>query len=203
MEKIFVLAILLMVAVSACGSPAPAPTITPQPTATATKVPTATEASTATPTIEPPTATMKPTSTIVATDFIAPGQQWRGAFKSMLYRDQYMSLLIDEMDGSSFIGKIVWTGGGVKNYMTNAVGEIVTDFSKDENRLKHHPDYKSGDRSGGWLKWTQTKAMTTNTRLGIWYYAHVVGEKMTVIIFANDTDPLPYANTILNLNLVK
>jgi len=117
---------------------------------------------------------------------------------------QNTSLLIEEMNGNLFKGKMIWVAtGSTSGVITSVVGEVVTDFSTEENRWNSHDEYKKGDNSGTWLKWTETSFVSgTDAILGGWYYVHAVDGKMTTIMFANDSDPKPY-NAKLSLTLVE
>lgn len=205
MKKIFISALLILFAQVACGLPAPtaapqvqiateAPVEAPTATTAPAEVPTATVA---------PVATEPPTVAPTAVAIILP-QQWNGSFSGAGMVSQNTSLVIEEVDGNSLKGKMTWVAtGGVRSVITNVEGEFVTDFSAEENRWNSHDDYKKGDKSGVWLKWTETSFVSgTDAILGGWYYGHAVDGKMSVIMFANDTDLEPY-NAKLELDLAE
>jgi hypothetical protein len=66
----------------------------------------------------------------------------------------------------------------------------VTDFGNAEEQAKwgKHPDFQSGDRSGTWIKWTETGFVQgSGYTLGGWYYGHIGSDgAMTGIYFLND-----------------
>ena len=70
-------------------------------------------------------------------------------------------------------------------------GEYITDFGDavEQNKWNHHPDYKSGNKSGTWLKWTETEIIDgSNYTVNGWYYAHIRKDKSMLAIYYFSAD---------------
>ena len=155
------------------------PTITPEPTATATLLPS--------PTLEP---------TAIPTIVRLP-QQWNGTYTYPgSGRKQNVILLIEEINGTTFTGKMIWGSVGSSNGATLKMnGEYITDFGNVVNdvekiRWDNLEDYKNGDKSGTWLKWTETEIIVgRNYTTNGWYYAHIREDgTMVAIYYFNSTE---------------
>lgn len=227
MKNIFVIAILIVIVQSACSfliptptaapaaqqiAPTEAPAVTEAPAPTeapaATEAPVATDAPAAT---EAPAATDAPADAPAISDF----QQWNGTL-SINGKIQTTALFVEEVRGSSFKGKMAasvthnsapagssWNDGTrYQGTITTVEGEIVTDFSQEEDRWNYLADYQNGDKTGTWLKWTEKSVLKgTNVVIGSWYYGHIRENKLTAIVFANNTDTKPLADAKLELDL--
>jgi hypothetical protein len=155
-------------------SPIP-PTFTPEPTATATLIPS--------PTLEP---------TAVPTIVLLP-QQWNGTYTYPQGAKQNISLLIEKMKGTTFTGKMIWQSFGKYRGATLKMnGEYITDFGNQVEQAKWNnlEDYKDGDKSGTWLKWTETEVIAGgNYTTNGWYYAHIREDgTMVAVYFFNNTE---------------
>jgi hypothetical protein len=202
MKKIFVIAILMMVLLSACGisAPAVAPTTVPvvaQPTMAPTTAPAPTEApatATTAPTVaasptEVPaaTATSAPTSSVAIT---AP-QEWDGYYRQAKSGHSLnVQLFIKTLTGTSFTGTMWWQFYAQPSTETKVQGDIITDVSSatEQSRWAFNKDFNN-DKSGTWLRWTETDFLvgTGYHGLGGWYYAHVRSDGQLVGIYF-DTD---------------
>jgi len=148
---------------------------------TGTPTPTNTPAPTNTP-IETPT--FVPTATAT---YIPVPQQWNGYIKySQGWGTQSISLLIEEIDGTSFSGKMIWQSfNKFRGAILKMNGEYITDFgdSLEQSKWNYHEDYKKGDRSGTWLKWTETEILDGRYyTVNGWYYAHIREDRTMVAI---------------------
>jgi hypothetical protein len=200
-----------VVAMLACGMFSTAPAIvppTPTQAATVPESPAATEAPTAT---QLPTATNTavPTATevpvIPLTSFKILPQQWNGnIFGYDVGRSDKgkVSLSIEEVDGNLFNGKVIASatqGATARAYLVS--GEIVTDFSADEKKWSYHPDYQKGVEDGVWLKLTYESIMVGGSgKVGLWWYAHISGSKMTGIIFSSASKEEPQTGARVRLD---
>ncbi len=186
MRKNVLLAILAFIILAACAFPASlmSPTTVP----VAVDVPTVVLAATDTPI---PTATSAPTDTPVPTvpptvtpTLIILPQQWNGVYRQAGVGSIPISIIIEKMRGDSFTGKMIWVGTGKYRGATTVMsGEFVKDFGDATEQAKwgEHPDYSDGDRSGTWLKWTETGFVQgRGYTLGGWYYGHI-GENGTMV----------------------
>jgi hypothetical protein len=172
---------ILAMACSLLFSPAPTATPLPPPTvppATPTPIPSATSVPTDTP-VPPPTPTL----------VILP-QQWNGTYDQAGIGKIIITILIEKMEGDTFSGKMFWTGtANFRGAITRISGQFVSDFGDAQEQAKwgNHPDYRDGDRSGGWIKWTETDFVNGGGyTLGGWYYGHILKNKMTGIYYLND-----------------
>jgi hypothetical protein len=151
------------------------PTFTPEPTATDTPVPSPTLEQIAIPTI------------------IVLPQQWNGTYTytSSIGAKQNITLLIEKINGSAFSGKMIWQSfSKYKGAILKMNGEFVTDFGDQVEQAKWNnlADYNSGDKSGYWLKWTETEVIDgANYTVNGWYYAHIrESGTMVAVYFFND-----------------
>lgn len=166
--------------------------IPPTPAPTATFVP-----PTATPV---PTYTLVPTDTPIPTDtpeplptptFIILPQQWNGTYAQAGIGKLIITIIFEELNGNEFSGKMFWTGtANFRGAITKISGQYVTDFGDAEEQAKwgNHPDYRDGDRSGTWVKWTETVFVNGGGyTLGGWYYGHIQDDgTMVGIYYLND-----------------
>ncbi|HNB85163.1 MAG TPA: protein kinase [Anaerolineales bacterium] len=174
---------------------------------TSPEVPTATLEIEDTPTAKPsdtPIPQVTPTNTAVP---ILLPQQWNGTYRQAGFNSTPISIVIEKMNGQTFTGKMVWTGGtNYRGAITVIEGEFVTDFgdATEQAKWNKHLDYQNGDRDGIWIKWTETKFVSGGGyTLGGWYYGHVGKDgSMTGIYFLND-QASSYANDSWKLKLVK
>lgn len=136
---------------------------------------------------ETPIPTLPPTAT--PTLVILP-QTWSGVYRQAGVGSIPISIIIEELRGNAFTGKMIWTGkGNIRGATTVIEGEFVTDFGDAMEQAKwgKHPDY-TGLLEGTWIKWTETGFVQgRGYTLGGWYYGHI-GEDgtMTGIYFLND-----------------
>ena len=153
----------------------------PPPVAVDTPVPAATPvaADTPVPTVIPAaTDTPVPTTApaIAPTVIILP-QQWNGIYVQSGYGNVKISLVIEAVKGDTFSGKMIWQS--IKNgrgAITKMNGMFVKDFgdTTEQSKWGFNPDFKNGDKSGTWLKWTETDMIQgSNYTLNGWYYAHI------------------------------
>jgi hypothetical protein len=181
----FLAAISILTLACAALFPAAAPTITPVPPTitipppTDTPIPTATTAPTETP-IPVPTPTL----------IILP-QQWNGFYYQAGIGKLTITIILEDMKGDTFTGKMFWSGtSNFRGAITRIEGQYVTDFgdAKEQAMWGNVPDYRDGDRSGAWIKWTETTFVNGGGfTLGGWYYGHVRDEDtMTGIYYLND-----------------
>jgi len=217
MKKIFVIAILMTVILSACGTSAPtaapAPTTAPvvaQATMAPTMVPAAspTEVSAATSTTAPtmaPTAAPAPTEVPGATATSAPAgsagitapQEWDGYYRQAKSGHSLdMQLFIKTVTGTAFTGTM-WLGYHAQSPTeTKIQGDIITDVTSatEQNRWAFNKDF-SNDKSGTWLRWTETDLLVGTGDyhgLGGWYYAHLRSDgQLLGIYFDNATVATP------------
>jgi hypothetical protein len=148
--------------------------------------------------VENPTETPQPTETpapldtpTAATTPIIFPQQWNGIYRQTGFDSTSISILLEDLNGLTFTGRMVWTGGtNYRGAITKISGEYVTDFSdaKEQAKWEKHPDYANGDRDGTWIKWTETGFIAGGGyTLGGWYYGHIGSDgSMTGIYFLND-----------------
>ncbi len=181
-----VLASLILTACS--GAPAT------QPPAPATQPPVAPVA-TEPPVVAPSEAPALPTAAPAAYP-----QEWKGDFQ-YLGNPVGISLLIEEVNGNSFTGRMLWhPTAAYPLTITKMNGEYVQDFSDafEQGRWNNLPDFKSGDKSGIWLKWTETEMISGNTTFTMngWYYAHIRADgKLVGIYYLNATETTPDASS--------
>lgn len=194
MKKRLLFAVAVFVLLTACmtvslGAPTPippasTPVIAPptNPPATDTPVPSPIPLPT-----ETPIPTLPPTAT--PTLVILP-QTWSGVYRQTGIGSIPISIIIEEMKGNTFTGKMVWTGkGNFRGATTIIEGEFVTDFGDAGQQAiwGKHPDY-TGVLDGTWVKWTETGfSQGRGYTLGGWYYGHVREDgTMAGIYFLND-----------------
>ncbi len=141
-----------------------------------------------------PTVTETPapiaTPTVTPTLIILP-QQWNGAYTQAGIGKLRITIIIEEMKGGTFSGKMFWAGAdNFRGAVTKISGEFVTDFgdAKEQAKWGNLPDYKDGDRSGTWIKWTETGFVDGGGyTLGGWYYGHIQDDRTMVgIYYLND-----------------
>ena len=197
MKKISVIAILMIVVLSACGTSAPAvapaPTIAPV-VAQATMAPTAAPTITALPTEVPAaTAASAPTGAVPA---IVAGQQWFGYDRQAESGHSLtVQLFIKTVTDTSFTGTMWWHYYSQPSTETKIHGDIITDITSatEQNRWAFNKDFNT-DKSGTWLRWTETDFLVGSGyhALGGWYYAHLRSDGQLVgIYFQNDKNPNP------------
>ena len=224
MKKLFVIAITMMVVLSACGAPAAIPASVPPntvPNALAatvqaqnqmgTFVAQTVEAQQPTPnqptaTAQPPTATAVPPTAQSSSVVIEAGQNWNGT----VYWQGYtypVALAIVKVNGSSFSGAMVWSATQCR-VTTSVKGDIIQDITTatEQNRWALHPDFQSGDKSGTWLRWTQIESIGSTfcylTSMSDWWYAHIASNgNMTGIHFENSTDAKPDSSVTFDFTL--
>ena len=102
-----------------------------------------------------------------------------------------ITIIIEEMNGDTFSGKMFWTGtANFRGAITKISGQYVTDFGDAEEQAMwgNLPDYRDGDRSGSWIKWTETVFVNGGGyTLGGWYYGHLRDSNTMVgIYYLND-----------------
>jgi hypothetical protein len=224
MKKTFVIAILTMF-ILACGLPALSTTQSPVPPTTAPNTGGATAqpqnqmatfvaqtveaqppAATQPAATQAPTATTAPQATQSAPIGIAVNQNWSGTFLWNGYSN-VVNLIIQKINGSSFTGAQAWSATQCR-VTERTQGDIIQDVTTatEQNRWALHPDYQSGDKSGTWLRWTETESIGSGrcylTISGDWYYAHVKSNGHLIAIhFTNSTNTQPDRNAILDLTL--
>ena len=161
----------------------------PTDTPTNTLMPTDTPFPTDTPIpIETPTSIPTATAT-----YIPVPQQWNGHVSySEGLGTQSISLLIEEIEGTAFSGKMIWHSfNNFRGATLKMNGEYITDFGDavEQQKWNQHPDYKIGDRSGTWLKWTETEIIDgRNYTVNGWYYAHIREDRTMVAIYYFNAD---------------
>lgn len=78
-------------------------------------------------------------------------------------------------------------------------GEFITDFGTGAELTKWNnlEDYKIGDRSGFWLKWTETEIIDGgNYTVNGWYYAHIrLDGTMVAVYFYNKDETVADTGT--------
>lgn len=190
-----VLILACSVATGLSTTPAPLPTLTPYPTYT--PYPTQVFEPTLAPTeIVAPSAA--PTTSMLATvgPFALP-QEWTGYYNQTGVGKVKISLLIEERNGNSFKGKMLWHATQwYRLTITRMNGEFMQDFGDafEQERWSNHPDVQSGDRGGTWLKWTETEMISGNSLFTMngWYYAHIrANGTMVGIYYFNATEKKP------------
>lgn len=201
MKKYLIVAFILIIVLSACGTSAPATeVVAPTSAPTAAEAPTATEAPL-------PTETPAPTETAVpvtATAVELP-QKWSGVYHDEYGRAVLINVLIAKMEGLSFTGSMYWAPlGNFKGALSAMNGEFITDIdtATEQNRWRLHKDFKNEDKSGTWLRFTETDILDgCCLTMGGWYYAHIRSDGTLVgIYFYNSTDSQP-ANATFELKL--
>jgi len=198
MKKILVLSTMTLV-ILACALPASKANPTAAPTAGAStqnqigtfvaqtvqaQQPALTEATV------PPVLT--PTSQVSAATFTP--SQWNGSFLEPWGARVSMSLVIEKVTGATFSAKMNWRFSTCSALMS-LTGEIIDNIStaSEQSRWALHPDFRSGDTGGIWLRWTQLETLSgancyVNT--GDWWYAHIRSDgHMIGMRFMNPTDP--------------
>jgi len=187
MKKFFVIAILMIVVLSTCGISTPAASPTPAPVvAQATMVPTTAPAPTevpatatsaptvaASPTEVPATATSAPTGSVAVT---AP-QEWDGNYRQAESGHSIgIQLFIKKITGSTFTGTMWWRYFAQPVTETKVQGDIITDIASatEQTRWAFNKDFNT-DKSGTWLRWTETDFVVGPGYHGLngWYYAHL------------------------------
>jgi len=169
-----------------------APTIAPAPTeapATATTAPTMAASPT-----EVPVATA--TSASAGSGAITAPQEWDGYYRQAQSGHSLdMQLFIKKITGTAFTGTM-WLGYyAQKPTETNIQGDIITDITSatEQNRWAFNKDF-SNDKSGTWLRWTETDLIVGAGvhGLGGWYYAHLRSDgQLLGIYFDNATVASP------------
>jgi hypothetical protein len=161
------------------------PTFAPEPTTTDTPIPSPTLAVMAVPTI------------------IVLPQQWNGTFTytNSIGAKQPISMLIEKIDGTTFTGKMIWHAfSKFRGAILKMHGEFVTDFGDEIEQIKWNnlDDYKSEDKSGYWLKWTETEIIDgANYTVNGWYYAHIrESGTMVAVYFFNDKETVADSGVI-------
>ncbi|MFZ1043315.1 MAG: hypothetical protein WCA79_14690 [Anaerolineales bacterium] len=214
MKKIFVIAILMMVILSACGTSAPtaapapttapvvaqattAPTITALPTEVPAATPTSAPTMAASPTEVPAvTATLAPTSAPTGSVAITAPQEWDGYYRQAKSGHSLdIQLFIKKITGTTFTGTMWWRYYAQTSTETKVQGDIITDVASatEQNRWAFNPDFNT-DKSGTWLRWTETDYLVGTGYQGLngWYYAHIRSDgQLLGIYFGNATDPNP------------
>lgn len=80
-------------------------------------------------------------------------------------------------------------------------GEFITDFGDEVEQIRwsNLDDYKSEDKSGYWLKWTETEVIDGgNYTVNGWYYAHIREDgTMVAVYFYNDKETTADKGTIV------
>ena len=224
MKKIFLVAILVM-SISACGVPAAVPPNSAPPTSAPNSAATAAQgqidmATYVAQTVQaqqpaatlPATATQAPTATAVpptaqsASVVIAAGQNWNGVVNWQGYTYP-VDLAILKVNGSSFTGAMVWSAP-ICRVTTSVKGDIIQDITTatEQNRWALLPDFKSGDKSGTWLRWTQIDSIGSTrcylTSMSDWWYAHIGSDgHVTGIHFENDTATQPSSLVTFDFSL--
>ena len=140
-----------------------------------------------------PTA-VPPTST--ATPFPFP-EEWKGTFTYVGSEGFSMIVYIDDVTGTTFTGRTAYPSFGDTYEME---GYFVDDFGDEAQQIKwsHFENFKSGDKSGPWLKFTETKVLVDrsgSTSLRHPFYAHIREDGVMIgFCFENDlpstTEPL-------------
>ena len=106
-----------------------------------------------------------------------------------------MQLFIKKITGTAFTGTM-WLGYYAQTKTeTKIQGDIITDITSatEQNRWAFNKDF-SNDKSGTWLRWTETDFVvgTGYHGLGGWYYAHLRSDgQLLGIYFDNATAPSP------------
>jgi hypothetical protein len=101
-------------------------------------------------------------------------------------------MLIEKMNGTTFTGKMIWQPfEQYRGAILKMNGEFVTDFGDEIEQAKWEnlEDYNNDDKSGYWLKWTETQIIKgSGYTVNGWYYAHIRenGRTMVVVYFYND-----------------
>lgn len=174
------------------------------PTSTNTLAPTDTPLPTDTPTpLETPTSLPTATAT-----YIPVPQQWNGHLSySQGYGTQSISLLIEEIEGTMFFGKMIWHSfNKYRGAILKMEGEYITDFGDEAEQSKWNylEDYKLGDRSGTWLKWTETEILDgRNYTVNGWYYAHIREDRTMMAIYYFSADATVPASDTFTFTLVQ
>jgi hypothetical protein len=132
-----------------------------------------------------PSPTVQPSPTAIAVP-----QQWNGTYSYTTGQRQNINFLIEKVNGTQFSGKMIWQSyGSWKGAMLKMNGEFITDFgdSHEQARWGNLEDYHSGDKSGTWLKWTETEIIKgSDYTVNGWYYAHIRQDgTMTAVYFFN------------------
>ena len=210
MKKISVIAILMIVVLSACGTsvpavaPAPttapavaqatmAPTAAPTITALPTEVPAATPTTAAPTEIPAATAASAPTGAVPA---IVAGQQWFGYDRQAESGHSLtVQLFIKTVTDTSFTGTMWWHYYSQPSTETKIHGDIITDITSatEQSRWALNKDFNT-DKSGTWLRWTETDFLVGSGyhALDGWYYTHLRSDGQLVgIYFANAKNPNP------------
>jgi len=185
------------VAPSIANSPVPPPadtsipspifsTFTPEPSSTVTPIPS-------------PTLIIMPVPTIIKLP-----QQWNGTYiyTGSSGATQHINLLIEKVDGNTFSGKMIWQSfGNYRGAILKMNGEFVTDFGDNIEQLKwsNLDDYNKEDKSGYWLKWTETEIIDgANYTVNGWYYAHIrLDGTMVAVYYYNDEETVPSSGVIV------
>jgi hypothetical protein len=166
---------------TATPSPIP-PTYTPEPTSTAIPSPT-------------PTPTLEPTA--IPTEVVLP-QEWNGTVDETPKWTTGIIFRIEKMNGTKFTGRTFWTNTSGYTTILKMNGEYVTDFGNEveQARWNNLEDYKNEDKSGTWLKWTETEVIDGYASSGLngWYYAHIREDgEMVAVFFFNDKETVAEA----------
>jgi hypothetical protein len=152
------------------------------------------------PTFTPePTATLLPTPTLEPTavpTFILLPQQWNGTYTyPSTGQKQNFLFLIEKIKETTFTGKMIWQAFSNSRGATLKMnGEYITDFGNELEQIRWNnlQDYKDGDKSGTWLKWTETAVIAGgNYTTNGWYYAHIREDgTMVAVYFFNNTETI-------------
>jgi hypothetical protein len=188
MKNFFVIAILMIVTLSACGTSAPAAAPTTAPVvAQATMAPTTAPAPTEVPATATtaPTVAASPTEVPAATATSAPSgsvaitapQEWDGNYRQAESGHSIgIQLFIKKITGSTFTGTMWWRYFAQPVTETKVQGDIITDIASatEQTRWAFNKDFNT-DKSGTWLRWTETDFVVGPGYHGLngWYYAHL------------------------------
>jgi hypothetical protein len=187
--------------------------ITDTPVPTNTPVLTETQVPTETPTFIPTALAKTSTAALATTPLATPEeilvpQQWNGWLSYGSAGTQNLSFIIDKAEGSTFSGKMVWQpfGKRAKGAILKMHGEFITDFgdSWEQKKWAYHEDYKNGDRSGTWLKWTETEIIEgAYYTVNGWYYAHIREDGTMMAIYFYSADATIPSNVTFMFTLVQ
>lgn len=185
-------------AVPVAPPPTSAPEDTPLPPPTSPPTDTATPLPTDTPTPSP-TPVLMPVPTIIGLP-----QQWNGTYtySGSIGATQHLNLLIEKVDGNTFSGKMIWQSfSKYKGAILKMNGKFITDFGDEKEQIKwsNLDDYTREDKSGYWLKWTETEIIDgANYTVNGWYYAHIRTDgTMVAVYFFNDRETVADAGMFI------
>jgi hypothetical protein len=143
---------------------------------------------------EVPVATA--TSASAGSGAITAPQEWDGYYRQAQSGHSLdMQLFIKKITGTAFTGTM-WLGYHAQvPSETKIQGDIITDITSatEQNRWTFNKDF-SNDKSGTWLRWTETDLIVGAGvhGLGGWYYAHLRSDgQLLGIYFDNATAASP------------